>query len=169
MERKNIALAILIALIVVLAVAYTTKDEVALEGYVQVEVQDVKYDASAGYVLLGNECEKIMIAVSGAQAVNIEVAWKDIETERPLTHELMKNIIKEKGSEVSFVKVTELVESTYYGVVVLDESTEIDARPSDAIALALLNNVGIYVNKELLTNICVEGVEIPSYGESVNL
>lgn len=74
---------------------------------------------------------------------------------RPLTHDLLKNVITELGGEVQDVVVTNLVDHTYYAVIRIQhdgELLEVDSRPSDAIALAAHYDphLPIYVSEEVL-------------------
>lgn len=74
---------------------------------------------------------------------------------RPLTHDLLKNVIHELGGEVQDVVITNLVEHTYYAVIRIrhnGELIEVDSRPSDAIALAAHfdPHLPIYVDEEVI-------------------
>lgn len=79
---------------------------------------------------------------------------------RPMTHDLLKSVIEAAGYKVVRVRVTRLEEKTFYAALDLTNdsgSVEIDARPSDAIALALRAEAPIYVAEEVL-----EEAEIPT-------
>lgn len=74
---------------------------------------------------------------------------------RPLTHDLLKNVIQEMGGEVQDVIITNLVEHTYYSVIRIrldGDLIEVDSRPSDAIALAAhySPHLPIYVDEEVI-------------------
>jgi len=74
---------------------------------------------------------------------------------RPLTHDLLKNVIQEMGGELQDVVITNLVEHTYYAVLRIrlnGELVEVDSRPSDAIALAAHYDphLPIYVDEEVI-------------------
>jgi hypothetical protein len=108
--------------------------------------------SSAGaYALLlkevfGNRRLPIIIGQSEAQAIALEL--EGIKPPRPLSHDLMKSIIDNLGGTLLQVYVNELRENTYYAQLIIDLSTltiEIDARPSDAIALAIRAQAPIYV------------------------
>ena len=74
------------------------------------------------------------------EADAITVQLQQIQVARPLTHDLLKNIIDEMGAKISHVMVSELKNDTFYARIIMDlngQSLEIDARPSDAIALAV--------------------------------
>lgn len=72
---------------------------------------------------------------------------------RPMTHDLLKNMIQQFGAVVQRVVVTDLKDNTFYAVIELDwdgKSVFLDARPSDAIALAVRADCPIFVNEEVL-------------------
>jgi bifunctional DNase/RNase len=84
--------------------------------------------------------------------------WSELEKTampRPMTHDLLRNITRGLNARVSKVVVSELRDDTFYALIwmVQDEETvAIDARPSDAIALALRWDCPIYVNREVLAS-----------------
>jgi bifunctional DNase/RNase len=93
----------------------------------------------------------IWIGLLEATAMATEI--EGIKMARPMTHDLLKNILGEVGCSVESIEITELKENTYYAVVHLNLSGRdllIDSRPSDAIALALRTKSPIYVAKAVL-------------------
>lgn len=122
-------------------------------GKVECEILGMSTNpSSAGaYALLlkevfGNRRLPIIIGQSEAQAIALEL--EGIKPPRPLSHDLMKSIIDNLGGTLLQVFINELRENTYYAQLVIDLSTltiEIDARPSDAIALAIRAQAPIYV------------------------
>jgi bifunctional DNase/RNase len=84
--------------------------------------------------------------------------WSELEKTampRPMTHDLLRNITRGLNASVSKVVVSELRDDTFYAVIWMSQDEEtiaIDARPSDAIALALRWDCPIYVNREVLAN-----------------
>jgi uncharacterized protein len=81
------------------------------------------------------------------------VELQNVETARPLTHDLLISVIEELGGVVSHVLVNELKEDYFTARVFIDQNgklIDIDARPSDAIALAVRAKVPIFVAKEVL-------------------
>ncbi len=93
----------------------------------------------------------IWIGLLEATAMATEL--EGIKMARPMTHDLLKNVLTEVGISVKYVEITELKENTYYALVHLNfEGRElvIDSRPSDAIALALRSKSPIYVAKAVL-------------------
>jgi len=94
----------------------------------------------------------IVIGYSEVQAIDRFV--KNVRPPRPMTHELVSNLIEATGSRVERVDVTELRGGTYYAMIRLERPdgtlAEVDARPSDAIALATALKAPIYVADEVL-------------------
>lgn len=93
----------------------------------------------------------IWIGLLEATAMATEI--EGIKMARPMTHDLLKNILGEVGCSVESVEITELKENTYYATVYLNlggRKVVIDSRPSDAIALALRTKSPIFVAKAVL-------------------
>lgn len=93
----------------------------------------------------------IFIGTPEAQA--IALAMQRIETPRPMTHDLMRNLLDEVGVRVERVVVTELREGTFYADILLrtkDEVRAVSSRPSDAIALAIRIGTPIFAEEEVL-------------------
>jgi uncharacterized protein len=93
----------------------------------------------------------IWIGLLEATAMATEI--EGIKMARPMTHDLMKNILGEVGCAVDSVEITDLKENTYFALVYLNVSGRqvvIDSRPSDAIALALRTKSPIFVAKAVL-------------------
>lgn len=104
--------------------------------------------ASGGaYALILREVDgnrRLPIIIGQAEAQSIALEMEGIKPPRPLTHDLMKNIIGALGAELSDVVIDELRDGTFYAKLNLDNQ-QIDSRPSDAIALAVRYGVQIYV------------------------
>ena len=95
------------------------------------------------------------ILIGFFEATSIDRRVKDIEVPRPLTHDLLVNAIEELGGEFQDVIISELREHTYFATLRVrhdGELFEIDARPSDAIAVAVTcdPHLPIYVNEDVL-------------------
>jgi len=93
----------------------------------------------------------IWIGLLEATAMATEI--EGIKMARPMTHDLLKNILGQVGCSVQSVEITELKENTYYALVYLNISGRelvVDSRPSDAIALALRTKSPIFVAKAVL-------------------
>ena len=125
---------------------------------VQVEILGLSSSPSAGgaYALLlrevyGKRRLPIIIGAFEAQAIALEL--EGISPPRPLTHDLLKSIIDNVGATVTEVIIDELRDNTFFAKIILDVSTlknSVDARPSDAIALAVRTVVPIYVGEEVM-------------------
>jgi bifunctional DNase/RNase len=93
------------------------------------------------------------ISIGQDQALAIHLGHQKIPSPRPLTHDLMAEMMKAAHLKVERVVITKLQEGTYYSQVRLQEGDKthvLDARPSDAIALSLRVNAAIYAMPELL-------------------
>jgi uncharacterized protein len=94
------------------------------------------------------------IWIGAMEATAIAFALQGIVTARPMTHDLLKNVLEEVGVRVDRIVITELREGTFYAVIQMQQngsSYEVSSRPSDAIALAVRVNVPIFANEEVLT------------------
>ena len=90
------------------------------------------------------------IWIGAAEATAIAYAQQGVEPPRPLTHDLLKDVIETLGHRVTQIRIVELRDKVFYAVLVIDGSTEISARPSDAIALALRTETEIVVAESVL-------------------
>ncbi|MFN3504876.1 MAG: bifunctional nuclease family protein [Caldimicrobium sp.] len=87
------------------------------------------------------------------EATSIASKLENIQFPRPLTHDLMKNILDFLGIRIPKIEIVDLRDNTYYAVITLDvqgELVDIDARPSDAVAMALRTGAEIFVAEEVL-------------------
>ncbi len=94
------------------------------------------------------------IWIGAAEAAAIALALQGVVTPRPMTHDLLKNILEEMSVEVQRIVITELRDGTFYAVISMrrdGESYEVSSRPSDAIALAVRIHAPIYANEEVLS------------------
>jgi bifunctional DNase/RNase len=99
------------------------------------------------------EKEVVPIWIGFFEASAIATQLEKVHLSRPMTHDLMKNLLDTLGVTVIKIEVTELRENTFFAIIHLDmDGTHfaIDARPSDAIALALRTDVAIYVHEEVI-------------------
>ncbi len=105
-------------------------------------------------LLKENEGERYLpIWIGPYEAEAIQYALHEVEVARPLTHDLLKNILQKLGARVLRVEVVDLRENVFYGNIVLEHGgriLEIDSRPSDALALAVRVHVPIYVAEHVL-------------------
>ena len=125
---------------------------------VQVDILGLSTSPSSGgaYALIlkemnGNRRLPIIIGAFEAQSIALEM--EGIKPPRPLTHDLMKNIIDTFGVSLQDVFINELRDGTFYAKITIEgvsENQEVDSRPSDAIALAVRYGVPIFVAEEVL-------------------
>jgi hypothetical protein len=101
----------------------------------------------------GQRILPIWVGVFEANAIALQI--ENVQTPRPMTHDLLKNIIDDLSAQVERIVVTELKENTFYALIHLrtnGHSIEVDARPSDAIALALRTRSPIFVEEAVIQN-----------------
>lgn len=111
-----------------------------------------------GYALILKEIggdRRLPIIIGSFEAQHIALELEGIKPPRPLTHDLIRNIIEQLGFSISHVYINELRDGTFYAKIKLDVGSidEIDSRPSDAIALALKFAVPIYVSEEVMNEV----------------
>jgi len=106
-------------------------------------------------VLKGVDSESILPIWVGAYEANaIALEIEKIVPQRPMTHDLLRNLIVETGLKVARVIINDLRENTFYALIEMSDEKEktitLDARPSDAIALALRLDCAIFVEQKVL-------------------
>ncbi|PYV24686.1 MAG: hypothetical protein DMG24_10755 [Acidobacteria bacterium] len=101
----------------------------------------------------GNAVLPIWVGIYEANAIALEI--EKVATPRPMTHDLIKNVLLGLEAHVNKVVVTELRDDTFYALIWLERDSQVitvDSRPSDALALALRTDCPIYVEDEVLKN-----------------
>lgn len=96
------------------------------------------------------------IWIGAVEASAIAFAQQGTETTRPLTHELMRNIIDALDDELTAVHIVDVREGVFYAHLLFSSGTEVEARPSDSIALALRAGARIYCAEEVLDQAGIE-------------
>lgn len=125
---------------------------------VQVEILGLSASPSAGgaYALLLKEVygvRRLPIIIGSFEAQSIALELEGIKPPRPLTHDLLKNVIDHLGATLSEVIIDELRDNTFFAKIKIDISSlthEIDSRPSDAIALAVRTGTPLFVSDEVM-------------------
>ena len=112
---------------------------------------------NAPIVLLKDVDSETMIPiwVGPFEANSIASEIEKVAPQRPMTHDLLRNVINQFGGEVRRVIVTELKDNTFYAMIEItagERSILVDSRPSDAIALALRVDCPIFVREEVIEN-----------------
>ena len=99
------------------------------------------------------------IWIGAVEATAIAFALQGIETPRPMTHDLLRDILSETDVSVDRVLINDLVDSTFYATIRMGregKAVEVSSRPSDAIALAVRINAPIYAAEEVLDQAGIE-------------
>jgi bifunctional DNase/RNase len=129
------------------------RDECSVER-VLVDILGLSTNPASGgaYALILREVDgnrRLPIIIGQAEAQSIALEMEGIKPPRPLTHDLMKNIITAFGSELTDVVIDDLRDGTFYAKLSID-SQLIDSRPSDAIALAVRYGAQIFVSSTVM-------------------
>jgi uncharacterized protein len=125
---------------------------------IEVKIRGLMMDPNSGtpiVILKDVNSETLLPIWVGAYEANaIALEIEKIATQRPMTHDLLRNLIVEMGARVERVVVTELRDNTFFAVIEMRSNSGdfmmLDSRPSDAIALALRADCPIYVNEEVI-------------------
>jgi hypothetical protein len=124
---------------------------------IEMNVEGLLFDPrSSMYILLLKEIDgdgRLPIWIGKPEADSIALALGKVVTPRPLTHDLVKNIIDGLKVRITKIIVTEIQDNTYYALICLNDGkkeTFIDSRPSDAVAVALRTNASIFVEESIM-------------------
>ena len=124
---------------------------------IEVVLRAVRVDVGTSTPLLLLEevgGERVLpIFIGAPEATAIAYALGNVETPRPMSHDLLGNVIGSLGAQLFSVEITELVDNVFYANLRLlrdREEISVSARPSDAVALALRSGAPILVNDELM-------------------
>ena len=102
------------------------------------------------------------IWIGAVEATAIAFAQQGVVPPRPLTHDLMKDLLEALGQELTEVQITEMKDGVFYATLVLGSGVEVGARPSDSIALALRTGSRIVCAEEVLDEV---GLAVPAEQE----
>jgi hypothetical protein len=124
---------------------------------VEVKVRAVLPFNSGRAVFVGNDEKVFVIYVDESVGAAITMFVNDTPKERPLTHDLMANLLAALGAKVERVIVNDLKSETYFARLIISAENELfekkivelDARPSDCIALAIQQHAPIYVSRDV--------------------
>ena len=127
---------------------------------VPVEIRGILPANSGCAIFLGNAKKVFVIQVEHNMGAVIGMFLKETPKERPLTHDLMANIFKGFGISVERVVITELKNATYFARLILQQQNElgrkiveIDARPSDCLAIATSQTRPVFVTASLFAQV----------------
>ncbi len=125
-----------------------------------VQVRGILPANSGAAIFLGNDEKVFIIQVETNMAQVIGNFLRDAPKERPLTHDLLADVFRGFGIEVERVVITELKNSTYFARMILKmenelgtKIVELDARPSDCLAIASAQKVPVYVSNSLFEEV----------------
>ena len=99
------------------------------------------------------------IWIGAVEATAIAFALQGIQTPRPMTHDLMRDLLNDAGVSVERIVINELVDQTFFALIRMTsggETKEVSSRPSDAIALAVRINAPIFAAEEVLEQAGIE-------------
>ncbi|OGX45664.1 MAG: hypothetical protein A3I71_00505, partial [Omnitrophica WOR_2 bacterium RIFCSPLOWO2_02_FULL_63_16] len=134
-------------------------DPGSTNGLVLMEVSKIRIDERRGEQVVvlkereGNRVLPIIIGISEVTAIKMKISG--IQPPRPLTHDLLQHTLEQLGAKLTRVVINKLEFNTFFAKLVLQTKEqkieEVDARPSDSIALALRADAPIYVADDVLT------------------
>jgi len=124
---------------------------------VEMKVEGLLFDPRSNmYILLLKEIDgdgTLPIWIGKPEADSIALALGKVATPRPLTHDLVNNIVEGLRIKITKIVVTEITDNTYYALIYLNDGTKetlVDSRPSDAVAVALRAGVPIFVEDSIM-------------------
>jgi len=152
-------IAIVIIVILLYSIYVLTRFETVLttEGYVQMRLDKIVSAVDRNVVVLKSECAEINFFVSPDQALAIEEGLSNETKFRPMTHDVLVDVLEGFEIKPVMVKITTLSDNTYFAELTLKEWNRLlilDIRPSDAVAIAVRTNTPIYVNENLVMKTC---------------
>lgn len=126
---------------------------------VEVEIDSIRVSLMSQQrivILKELESERFLpIWIGPYEAEAITLSLQDVEVQRPLTHDLLRNILDQLGAQVLRVNIIELRDEVFYARIVIQvngSEMEIDSRPSDALALAVRVHVPVFVAEDVMDN-----------------
>ena len=130
-------------------------------GLVEMEVSKIRIDERRGEQVIvlkergGSRFLPIIIGISEVTAIKMKISG--IQPPRPLTHDLLKETIAQLGATLQRIVITKLEFNTFFAKLILQTREgalhEVDARPSDSIAVALRADAPIFVSEEVLNQV----------------
>lgn len=122
---------------------------------VQVEILGISTSpaSNGAYALVLKETDgtrRIPIIIGGFEAQAIALEMEGIAPPRPLTHDLLKNVLHSQNVSINEANIAELKDGIFFATLLLSDGQEIDSRPSDAIAIAVRYAAPIYVSEPVM-------------------
>jgi uncharacterized protein len=143
-------------------------------GKVHVDILglSVNPNSQRAYALLLREIDgerRLPIVIGEPEAQAIANELEGVRPQRPMTHDLLKNVIDALGAQVREVVITAIKDGTFYASIFFEYSDlEVDARPSDAIALAVRCQVPMYVDDSIMEEASIHADEIREVEEGAS-
>lgn len=129
----------------------------AISELIQLTFDKIMQTKAYTVVVLGAHDKRFAIYTDPNVGKMLQMYLTGVEKSRPLTHDLMNNIFRGYGIKVKQVVITDVQDTVYMARLFLEQKVgtlthivEVDARPSDCITLALMNNVPVYCTREVL-------------------
>ncbi|OPY28245.1 MAG: hypothetical protein A4E28_01639 [Methanocella sp. PtaU1.Bin125] len=143
-----------------------------MSEYVPVNVRGVYFVSTitgpqAVVFLSDNGDRMVPIYIGPAEAISIDIALRKETTPRPMTHDLVKSIMENFGINIDRIIIDDLDEQVFYARLMLrngGREIEIDARPSDCIALAVRSNAHIFIEQGILDKVSIDRKDIEAAG-----
>jgi bifunctional DNase/RNase len=145
---------------------------------VEVEIDSIRVSLMSQQrivILKELESERFLpIWIGPYEAEAITLSLQEVEVQRPLTHDLLRNVLDHLGAQVLRVNITELRDEVFYARIVIQvngSEMEIDSRPSDALALAVRVHVPVFVAEDVMDEASsvpekdIEGTEVEGESE----
>jgi bifunctional DNase/RNase len=130
---------------------------------VEVEIDSIRVSLMSQHrvvILKEVNSERFLsIWIGPYEAEAITVSLQELEVSRPLTHDLLRNLLVALGAEVKQVNITELKDDVFHANILISingRNLEIDSRPSDALALAVRVHVPVFVNEAVMDEAATE-------------
>ncbi len=143
-----------------------------MSEYVPVNVRGVYFVSTitgpqAVVFLSDNGDRMVPIYIGPAEAISIDIALRKETTPRPMTHDLVKSIMENFGIGIDRIIIDDLDEQVFYARLMLRNGAreiEIDARPSDCIALAVRSEARIFIEQGILDKVSIDRKDIEAAG-----
>ncbi len=133
---------------------------------IQVDILGLSINPNSqrAYALLLKEVDgprRLPIVIGEPEAQAIANELEGVRPQRPMTHDLLRSVIETLGASVKEVVISEIKEGTFYAKIIFDYSDlEVDARPSDAIALAVRCGAPLFISEEIMDEVSLRAEDI---------
>lgn len=162
-KRRIAYFSIIIAIIVIAIIGYVIYALIQFEsvlttvGYVPMKLDNIITTLDRNVIVLKGDCTEIDFFVSPDQALAIQEGLYNQTQFRPMTHDVLVDILEGFDIKPVMLKITSLSEDTYFSEFTLKQWNRmfiLDMRPSDGVAIAVRTNTPIYVNQNLVMKTC---------------